>query len=76
MQPANGGNRGITDIAMDPANPNVLLAGVNGFSTGGNDGGIWRTANALDPVPTFTNQQVVGTASSTIQIRFAINRVQ
>lgn len=75
VQPANGGNRGITDIAMDPGNPNVLLAGVNGFSTGGNDGGIWRTANALDPVPTWTNQQVVGTATATIQIRFAVNRV-
>src|SRR5947209_8781237 len=75
VQPANSGNRGITDLAMDPGNSNVLLAGVNGFSTGGNDGGIWRTANALDPVPTWTNQQVVGTATATIQIRFAINRV-
>lgn len=75
VQPANGGNRGITDIALDPANPNVLIAGVNGFSTNGNDGGIWRTANALAPVPTFTNQQVVGTATATIQIRFAANTV-
>jgi len=54
VQPANGGNRGITDIVFG-ATPNILLAGVNGFSTGGNDGGIWRTTNALDPVPTFTN---------------------
>ncbi len=74
VQPANGGNRGITDIAFG-ATPNILIAGVNGFSTGGNDGGIWRTANALDPVPTFTNQQVVGTATATIQIRFASNTV-
>jgi hypothetical protein len=75
VQPANGGNRGITDIIFDPANPNVLLAGVNGFSTGGNDGGIWRTANALDATPTFTNVQVVGTATATIQIKLASSTV-
>jgi hypothetical protein len=74
VQPANAGNRGITDIAFG-ATPNVLIAGVNGFSTGGNDGGVWRTTNALDPVPTFTNQVVVGTATATIQIRFAVNTV-
>ena len=50
VQPANAGNRGITDIVFG-ATPNILLAGVNGFSTGGNDGGIWRTTNAFDPVP-------------------------
>jgi hypothetical protein len=75
VQPANAGNRGITDIVFDPANPNVLLAGVNGFTTGGNDGGIWRTTNALAATPTFTNQQVVGTATATIQIRLAANTV-
>lgn len=74
VQPANAGNRGITDIVFG-ATPNILLAGVNGFSTGGNDGGIWRTTNALDPVPTFTNQQVVGTAAATIQIKLASNTV-
>ncbi|HET9836971.1 MAG TPA: MBG domain-containing protein [Candidatus Angelobacter sp.] len=74
VQPANGGNRGITDIVFG-ATPNILLAGVNGFSTGGNDGGIWRTTNALDPTPTFTNQQVVGTATATIQIKLASNTV-
>ena len=74
VQPANAGNRGITDIVFG-ATPNILLAGVNGFSTGGNDGGIWRTTNAFDPVPTFTNQVVVGTAAATIQIRLASNTV-
>ncbi len=74
VQPANAGNRGITDIAFG-ATPNILLAGVNGFSTGGNDGGIWRTTNAFDPIPLFTNQQVVGTAAATIQIRLASNTV-
>ena len=74
VQPANAGNRGITDIVFG-ATPNILLAGVNGFSTGGNDGGIWRTTNAFDPVPTFTNQVVVGTPTATIQIKLASNTV-
>ncbi|HMF92312.1 MAG TPA: MBG domain-containing protein [Candidatus Angelobacter sp.] len=75
VQPANGGNRGVTDLAFDPADPNILLAGVAGFSTGGNDGGIWRSTNALAATPTFTNVQVVGTTTATIGIRFATNRV-
>ncbi len=46
-----GADRSTIDIEMDPANPNLLLATVTGVTS---DGGIWRTANALDPVPTFT----------------------
>ncbi len=73
VQPANGGNRGISDLAFDPTNPNVLLAGVVGFSTNGNDGGIWRSTNALSANPTFTIQQVVGTATATLVMKFATN---
>ena len=75
VQPANGGNRGISDLAFDPANSNVLLAAVVGFSTGGNDGGIWRSTNALAATPTFTNQQVIGTATATIVTKLASNTV-
>jgi photosystem II stability/assembly factor-like uncharacterized protein len=46
-----GLDRSTIDIEMDPANPNLLLATVTGAA---GDGGIWRTANALDPAPTFT----------------------
>jgi photosystem II stability/assembly factor-like uncharacterized protein len=44
-------DRIVIDLAMDPANPNLLVATVIGVS---GDGGIYRTANALAPVPTFT----------------------
>src|SRR6185503_12891449 len=37
----------------DPANPNLLLVTVIGAGSP-SDGGIYRTANALDPTPTFT----------------------
>ena len=46
-----GPDRSTIDIEMDPANPNLLLATVTGVT---GDGGIYRTANALDPAPTFT----------------------
>jgi photosystem II stability/assembly factor-like uncharacterized protein len=46
-----GADRSTIDIEMDPANPNLLLATVTGVTS---DGGIWRTANALDFAPTFT----------------------
>lgn len=44
-------DRSMIDIQLDPGNPNVLLATVIGAA---GDGGIYRTANALDPAPTFT----------------------
>src|SRR6185436_6286312 len=49
-----GLDRSTIDIEMDPANPNLLLATVTGVT---GDGGIGRTANALDPAPTFTRTQ-------------------
>jgi hypothetical protein len=49
-----GADRSTIDIEMDPADPNLLLATVTGVT---GDGGIWRTANALDPAPTFTRTQ-------------------
>ena len=43
-------DRSMIDIQLDPGNPNVLLVTVIGVT---GDGGIYRTANALDPAPTF-----------------------
>src|ERR1051325_9771962 len=44
-------DRSVSDLEMDPANLNLVLATVIGVT---GDGGIYRTANALDPTPTFT----------------------
>jgi photosystem II stability/assembly factor-like uncharacterized protein len=44
-------DRTMIDIEMDPADPNLLIGTVVGVT---GDGGIYRTANALDPAPTFT----------------------
>jgi len=77
VQPANGGNRGINDLIFEPGNPNNLYAGVRGFasSTISNDGGIWRSTNALSANPTFTNLQPVGTTAATYVIKFAANKI-
>jgi len=48
------GNRRVTDLVMEPGNPNNLIVGVFG-NAGLNDGGIYRTTNALEPSPVFTN---------------------
>src|SRR5262249_34659111 len=46
---------------------NTLLASVLGFSSAAitNDGGIWRTANALAATPTFTRTLPLGTSTVT-----------
>ncbi|HET6671180.1 MAG TPA: HYR domain-containing protein [Pyrinomonadaceae bacterium] len=53
-------DRSTIDIEIDPANPNLLLATVIGVTS---DGGIYRTANALDPAPTFTRTLAWGNGS-------------
>jgi hypothetical protein len=63
------GNRRITDMVLEPGNPSNLIVGVFGNSAA-NDGGIFRTTNALDASPSFTN---VLTISAT-RIQFGINR--
>ena len=57
VAPDTSGSRDISDLAMEPGNPNVLLAWVLG-STAANDGGLWRTANALAATPNFSRTQV------------------
>jgi len=48
----NGGEQW-TDVQVDPNNPNVVFAAVGNF--GGSTGnGIYRTTNALSPLPTWT----------------------
>jgi hypothetical protein len=63
------GNRRVTDMVIEPDAPNNLIVGVFG-NTGANDGGIFRSTNALDPSPTFTNVLNI----SSIRIQFAINK--
>lgn len=61
-------NASIRDIAIDPTNPNVLVAGV--VATGPT-GGIYRSADTLASTPTFTQTlSYTGTSTSELTTEF------
>src|SRR6266404_859089 len=68
------GNRNVTDMVYDLSDPsgNTLVVWLNGINVA-NDGGVYRSTNALSGSPTFT-QTLVTTATSTGNARgiFAI----
>ena len=61
---ASFSDRSITDIVMEPGDPNRIYAGALGLGGGG---GVYYTANALDEVPAFT--QLLSTALNGNQSR-------
>jgi hypothetical protein len=70
----NGGNLSSTDIEFEPGNPNIVLTTVRGTSVAGS-GGVYRSTNALDPLPIFT--RTLATISPTVLNRteIAINKI-
>jgi|GEM_PF-903916 len=68
---ATPNDRNMIDIEMDPANPNLLLATVVG-ATG--DGGVYRTANALDPAPTFTRTLTLANGANPGRAELTVTR--
>ncbi|HJQ32371.1 MAG TPA: carboxypeptidase regulatory-like domain-containing protein [Pyrinomonadaceae bacterium] len=71
---ANSGNRSATDLEFEPGNPNVLWASIVGFSTA-NDGGVYRSTNALAATPIFSQVLSAGTTSATARVELAVNKV-
>jgi hypothetical protein len=65
-------DRSVTDLVMEPGNPNHIFAGVVGVS--GTDGGVYATTNALDASPTFT--QVLATTLTGTQSRVELAATQ
>jgi photosystem II stability/assembly factor-like uncharacterized protein len=58
-------DRTMIDAEMDPANPNLVLVTVVAPVLGvAGDGGVYRTANALDPTPTFTRTLAIANLST------------
>ena len=66
------GNRNVNDMVFDPGDVtgNTLMLWLNGTSAA-NDGGIWRTTNALAATPTFA-QSFATTSTSTSNGRGAL----
>jgi hypothetical protein len=68
---ATPNDRSTIDMEMDPANPNVVLATVIGVT---GDGGVYRTANALDPAPTFTRTLALANGTNPGRAELTVTR--
>ncbi len=70
------GNVTISDMVMEPGNPNHILAGVLGLT--GTTSGVFESTNALAANPTFTQRLSLPAAAppdSGIRVQLAINKV-
>jgi hypothetical protein len=63
VPPDTTGNVPFTDMAMDPGDPNRIVAWASGTAAA-NNGGIYTSTNALAPTPTFTQTLITTTASA------------
>jgi photosystem II stability/assembly factor-like uncharacterized protein len=64
-------DRSTIDIALDPSNPDLLIATVVGAAS---DGGIYRTANAQNATPTFTRTLTLPDGSTNGRAELYLNR--
>jgi photosystem II stability/assembly factor-like uncharacterized protein len=64
-------DRSMIDLALDPGNPNLLIATVIGAAS---DGGIYRSANALDPTPAFTRTLTLPDGTTNGRAELYLNR--
>ncbi len=71
-----GEDRNIVDLAMEPGNPDRIIASVVGVATPTADnGGLFLSTNALAAAPTFTKTlDLAGTTSTATRTELAINK--
>jgi photosystem II stability/assembly factor-like uncharacterized protein len=69
-------DRNIVDLAMEPGNPDRIIASVVGVATPTADnGGLFLSTNALAASPTFTKTlDLAGTTSTATRTELAINK--
>jgi hypothetical protein len=72
LPPDTSGNISISDVKLDPADPNVLVAWALG-TTAANNGGLYRSIDALSATPTFT--ELVTTLTASVRGQFAAQHV-
>jgi photosystem II stability/assembly factor-like uncharacterized protein len=79
-----GESRNVVDLAMEPGNPNRIIASVVGTAaipttnppTPADNGGLFLTTNALAPTPSFVKTlDIAGTTSTATRTELAINKV-
>lgn len=64
-------DRNAIDGVIDPTNPNLVVVSIAGAAS---DGGLYRTANALDPTPTFTRTLTLPDGSTNGRAELYLNR--
>jgi Calx-beta domain-containing protein len=71
------GNVTISDMVMEPGNPDHILAGVLGVGAGvANSSGVYESTNALAATPTFTQRLFLPLLNlAGIRVQLAINKV-
>ncbi|HXD30841.1 MAG TPA: DUF4214 domain-containing protein [Pyrinomonadaceae bacterium] len=66
-------DRAIVDIAMDPGNPDLVLCTLaDTFAL--NEGGVFRSTNALSAVPSFTRTFIAGNGTSNSRTELTLHR--
>jgi hypothetical protein len=65
------GNRSTIDLAIEPDNPDRLIAAVVGS---GGDGGVYLSTNALAATPTFTRTLTTGDGAELGRAELAVNK--
>ena len=71
IQGTLGVSRSVIDLAIEPDNPNRLVAAVIGS---GGDGGVYLSTDALSATPTFTRTLTTGDGTSLGRTEFAVNK--
>ncbi|MGC2238389.1 MAG: VCBS repeat-containing protein [Pyrinomonadaceae bacterium] len=71
IQGTLGASRSVTDLAIEPGNPNRLIAGVVGS---GGDGGIYLSTDALAATPTFARSQALLDGANPGRVELAVNK--
>ncbi|MDQ3041478.1 MAG: hypothetical protein M3R11_03755, partial [Acidobacteriota bacterium] len=66
-------DRNVLDIVMDPGNPDLVLCTVaDSFNL--NEGGVYRSTDALAPNPTFVRTFTAGTGTGNSRTELALHR--
>jgi hypothetical protein len=68
-----GANNAMVDVVIDPGNPDLVLCGY-GDALNLNEGGVYRSTNALSASPTFVRTFVAGLGVTNSRTELALHR--
>jgi hypothetical protein len=71
IQGTGGSSRSVSDLVIEPGNPNRLIAGVVGS---GGDGGIYLSTDALAATPTFTRTLTTSDGATLGRVELAAHK--